>query len=232
MTVRSSPILPESIPVCRQCHNSCLTGSSRIGNDNSNISLNTVNKTDDEEWGSLFLMGLTAINPAASILHVDPFVPHDKPSRLFDSKNFQRNGYNDDNQMVNIQCKIDPIQRNIFQQGKKEAKSYESTPDDSPLSEEHPYHSLSSSNLTIRRFGTVPSLEMLGTEEDLSEKGNSSDSDNEDNLLGINNEGFNSSSELTWTAKAGMYVAEKMAFLEKLGEDYRASGGFFQRLIC
>ncbi|XP_044757092.1 uncharacterized protein LOC123315465 [Coccinella septempunctata] len=217
VTVRSSPILPESLPVCRQCHKSCLTVNGRSSNDNSNLSLKTVNKTEDDEWGSLFLMGLSAINPAASLLQVDPFVPNGKTNEFIDNKN-----KHPQNNCCNTLLQND---------GKQEVKSYESTPDDSPLSEEHPYHSLSSSNLTIRRFGTVPSLEVLGTEDEHSEKGDSSETDDEESLRGLENEGYNSPSELTWTAKAGMFMAEKMAFLEKLGEDYRASGGFFQRYL-
>ncbi|XP_045465500.1 uncharacterized protein LOC123674614 isoform X2 [Harmonia axyridis] len=207
VTVRSSPILPESLPVCQKCHKSCLTINGRISNDNSNINPKTANNALDDEWGSLFLMGLTAINPAASLLQVDPFLPNNKSN--------PKGGHS---------CDVDDQRDNNHE-------SYESTPDDSPLSEDHPYHSLNSSNLTIRRFGTVPSLEMLGTEEDYSEKADSSENEDEEPSQAIDNEGFNSSSELTWTAKAGMFMAEKMAFLEKLGEDYRASGGFFQRYL-
>lgn len=51
----------------------------------------------------------------------------------------------------------------------------------------------------------------------------------DDDYLGIDNEAFNHSSIMSWTARAGSYVAEKMAFFEKLGEDYRSGGGFFER---
>ncbi|KAL3278200.1 hypothetical protein HHI36_013539 [Cryptolaemus montrouzieri] len=217
VTVRSSPILPESLPVCRQCHKNCLNSvNGRNSNENSNTSLKTVNEAnDDDGWGSLFLMGLTAVNPAASLVHVDPFVPNSQSSKCSCTK---------------VDTKPEHCNEKCVKQ-EQLIQSYESTPDDSPLSEEHPYHSLSSSNLTIRRFGTVPSLEKLGTDDGCSDGANSSESDGDDDLNGIENEGFNSSSELTWAAKAGMFVAEKMAFFEKLGEDYRTSGGFFQRYL-
>ncbi|KAK9881081.1 hypothetical protein WA026_014425 [Henosepilachna vigintioctopunctata] len=219
VTVRSSPIMPESLPVCRQCHKSCLNSmSSRLSNENSNNSPKIVNKQNDvDAWGSLFLMGLSAVNPAASLVHIDPFVPNN------DCTNTKA-----PNQDISS---VDRCSENCQKHELHGCHSYESTPDDSPQSEEHPYHSLSSSNLTIRRFGTVPSLERLGTDDGYSEKANSSESEDEENVKGLENPGFNGSSELTWTAKAGMFVAEKMAFLEKLGEDYRATGGFFQRYL-
>lgn len=105
------------------------------------------------------------------------------------------------------------------------------SPDDSPQTEEHPYHSLSSSNLTLRRYGTVSSLERLGTddhEDNWEERYSSEDDEREER--GIDNEAFYQSSIRNWTAKAGSFVAEKMSFFERLGEDYRNTGRFFERL--
>ncbi|KAJ8935939.1 hypothetical protein NQ314_012560 [Rhamnusium bicolor] len=111
---------------------------------------------------------------------------------------------------------------------------------------EHPYQSLSSSVATLRRFGTVSSLERVAYEdqEDAWENNVSSGSEDEDGddeeeyeeeeeeeeedyERGIDNGAFNHSSIKHWTVRAGSFVAEKMAFFEKLGEDYRA-GGFFR----
>lgn len=92
------------------------------------------------------------------------------------------------------------------------------TPDDSPQDEEQPYHSLSSSTPTLRRFGTVSSLERVGSDED---------SEEEDG--GFDNQAFNNSMLGGWTARAGAFVSEKMAFFEKLSEDYRSGTGFFER---
>lgn len=128
----------------------------------------------------------------------------------------------------------------------------DNSPDDSPQTEEHPYHSLSSSIATLRRFGTVSSLERFGSEghEDAWENNVSSESeeeeedeeeveeeeeeDEEEDIYersyqgGIDNEAFNPSAIRHWTVRAGTFVAEKMAFFEKLGEDY-GPGGFFDR---
>lgn len=54
--------------------------------------------------------------------------------------------------------------------------------------------------------------------------------EDDDDFLGVDNEAFAHSSIRSWTARAGNYVAEKMAFFEKIGEDYRRSGGIFDRL--
>lgn len=61
-----------------------------------------------------------------------------------------------------------------------------------------------------------------GDEEDEQEDHNEYDDG------GIDNQAFNHSSIRHWTIRAGSYVAEKMAFFEKLGEDCR-SRGFFDR---
>lgn len=103
---------------------------------------------------------------------------------------------------------------------------------------------MNSSNLTLRRFGTVSSLERLGSEDlhgadDPDEDDcddNSSESEDDDDLYeedddkGYYNEAFNHSSSLrSWTARAGSFVAEKMAIFERLGEDYRAGSRFLER---
>lgn len=117
------------------------------------------------------------------------------------------------------------------------------SPDDSPLTEEHPYHSLSSSLATLRRYGTVSSLERMPSiesqeawENHVSDEEQPNEEDDEDEEeqdddedCGIENQAFNHSSIRHWTIRAGSYVAEKMAFFEKLGEDYRSGGSLFDR---
>lgn len=105
----------------------------------------------------------------------------------------------------------------------------DNSPDESPLNEEHPYHSLSSSNLTLKRYGTVSSLERLGEADEAPEsedQENSSDSDSEG---GIYNEGFNGTGLRNWTARAGSFVIEKMAFFERLGGNYKAANRLSER---
>lgn len=67
--------------------------------------------------------------------------------------------------------------------------------------------------MTLRRFGTVSSLERLGDEEDYEEVRNSSGSDEgdvdfdrySDETFGLKN----------WTSRAGSFVIQKMAFFER-----------------
>jgi hypothetical protein len=86
----------------------------------------------------------------------------------------------------------------------------------------------------LRRFGTVSSLERLGTDEhedNWEERYSSETDEDQDDQGGIDNEAFYHSSIRSWTAKAGSFVAEKMAFFERLGEDYRNTGKFFERFL-
>lgn len=105
----------------------------------------------------------------------------------------------------------------------------DNSPDESPLNEDHPYHSLSSSNLTLKRYGTVSSLERLAIDEDKENESrqNSSDSDSEGG--GIYNDGFNGTSLRNWTARAGSFVIEKMAIFERLGGNYKAVNRLSER---
>lgn len=80
--MRSSPLVPETVPVCRQCHKNCLSTVnncvktqpilSNITKENDNKDAND-NKNEEDDWRPLLLMGLSAINPAASLVKLDPF---------------------------------------------------------------------------------------------------------------------------------------------------------------
>lgn len=88
ITVRSSPLVPETVPVCRQCHKNCfnLTNGDLSNKDdhvvvnnhlkhNNNTSQKQIGKNDnkDNDWQPLVLMGLSALNPAARLVKLDPF---------------------------------------------------------------------------------------------------------------------------------------------------------------
>lgn len=47
---------------------------------------------------------------------------------------------------------------------------------------------------------------------------------------GIYNEGFNGTGLKNWTARAGSFVIEKMAFFERLGGNYKVSSRLPERL--
>lgn len=68
----------------------------------------------------------------------------------------------------------------------------------------------------------------VSDEEDQDDEDEEEQEDDEEDC-GIDNQAFNHSSIRHWTIRAGSYVAEKMAFFEKLGEDYRSGGSLFDR---
>lgn len=83
--MRSSPVIPEQLKVCRQCQKTCLINRNfnnpkcKIQNSvdyNKNLN-NEKNERDEDEdgWQSFMLMGLSAINinPAAHLVKIDPF---------------------------------------------------------------------------------------------------------------------------------------------------------------
>ncbi|XP_056640815.1 uncharacterized protein LOC130447811 [Diorhabda sublineata] len=219
VTVRSSPIVPETVSLCRKCHKTCLsTNGNRNnsngcdGNENTTSRLDNnptrdSNHNNENNWQSFMLIGLLA-NKATNSVKTDPFtcskvpnisvIPATPESSISTSKHSEnsscQNGYENHNFVAD-------------------------SPDDSPESEDHPYHSLSSSMITLRRFGTVSSLERVTSEE----KEDSIDNNVDDNSVDEedNDDDFNNSTIKHWTLRAGTYVAEKMSFLEKLGEDYK-----------
>ncbi|KAJ8954990.1 hypothetical protein NQ318_000422 [Aromia moschata] len=275
VTVRSSPLMPETVSVCRQCHKNCLSSSATVNGSTKNFSDSNSNMgstvavnakannsvedkkdVDENDWQPLLLLGLMA-NPASNLINMDPFSPNPVPrisvvpatpeSSIKTSSTETRNKENP------CQCQNQIQERNRNSSTEKPdlknidfSNEIDNSPDDSPQTEEHPYHSLSSSVATLRRFGTVSSLERVGSEEheDVWENNVSSESEEGDEKgeydeemeeepdyrRGIDNEAFNHSSIRHWTVRAGSFVAEKMAFFERFSEDYR-SGVFFERYL-
>lgn len=66
-------------------------------------------------------------------------------------------------------------------------------------------------------------------DEDEDDEDDDDDLYDDDDNKGYYNEAFNHSSLRSWTARAGSFVAEKMAIFERLGEDYKAGSRFFER---
>ncbi|CAH1223954.1 unnamed protein product [Diabrotica balteata] len=245
ITVRSSPLVPETVPVCRQCHKTCLSSNGTMNGSTKNLNGCNINRNiasrlnnnlvkdkndnDEDDWQAFMLVGLMP-NPAASLVHIDPFsvppvpkisvVPATPESSI--SKTTSSDTKNVDSSCL---CQSDNLNG---LENHRIPNENEKSPDDSPESEEHPYHSLSSSVATLRRFGTVSSLERVASEEKDEIYENNIDDNTEEEVEeeevdenGIDNEAFNHSAIRHWTLRAGSFVAEKMAFLERLGEDYR-----------
>lgn len=104
--MRSSPLVPETVPVCKKCHKTCRTHSNSTptninSNNNNNVdhsrcyldsprntnSLRSTNLNENQneedlcdDFGRLMLLGLSAVNPAASLVKLDPFSPVPKIS--------------------------------------------------------------------------------------------------------------------------------------------------------
>lgn len=97
------------------------------------------------------------------------------------------------------------------------------SPEDSPQDEEPPYKAL---NASLRRYGTMSSLEKVPSEDTDDKTYNSSDEDDDvdnndelddcDDIQIVTKEVYSNTQSLrNWTARAGSYVAEKMSFLEE-----------------
>lgn len=82
--MRSSPVTNETLPVCKQCHKTCLTNidvkndNVRKLNNNSEtreVNYNIANMASEQQddWQPLMLMGLNAASPAAALVRLDPF---------------------------------------------------------------------------------------------------------------------------------------------------------------
>ncbi|CAH0553429.1 unnamed protein product [Brassicogethes aeneus] len=234
VTVRSSPLLPETVQFCRQCHKTCLTNGS-VKNSEHHVQdvhhQKSAEDDDADDWQPLLLLGLCPA--AASFCKVDPFsAPVPRISVLPATPESSVNTTSSDRLREEQQCKCQTQTTKPQINGIDLSNEVDISPDDSPQAEEHPYRSLSSSVVTLRRFGTVSSLERVGSEEqeDEDESQVSSEADC-DNPGGIDNEAFNAGTGMSWTEKAGSFVAEKMAFFERFGEDYRAGGRFFERYL-
>lgn len=81
VTVRSSPLVPETVPVCKQCHKNCITSNGNVHTFVESLTNGTNYKRNDrqqsleeDDWQPLLLLGLCA-NPAASLVKLDPFIP-------------------------------------------------------------------------------------------------------------------------------------------------------------
>ncbi|XP_049821007.1 uncharacterized protein LOC109602693 isoform X3 [Aethina tumida] len=182
-----------------------------------------------DDWQQMFLLGMC---PAATLLQRDPFETVPKisvmPATPESSVKTMTSERVKDEQPTSCKCQM----RNSKPQINSIDLSNEVdvSPDDSPQTEEHPYRSLSSSVTTLRRFGTVASLERVGSEDhdDPNDSERSSDNESDEDHGGIDNEAFNHT--MSWTEKAGTFVAEKMAFFERLGQDY-TGGRLFERYL-
>ncbi|XP_068628558.1 uncharacterized protein PsGEF [Battus philenor] len=176
----------------------------RIEDLNANIHASDVLSDEDLELGPLMLMGLSAINPAAHLMRVEPFKRssdisinnvHSRPSSLCSVKS--------ESPVPNIAIVPPTPDYNT-------TNKTDGLVDDSPESpdgpEDLPY-------VTLKRYGTMSSLERLPSDE--TDDGNLRLSAQEPEPK-IHNSATNSVATSTaggimgWTARAGSFVVEKM----------------------
>lgn len=193
-------------------------------NDNNNI----------EDW-SLMLIGLAQINPAASLVHLDPFeavptisVVPPTPDALNSNNNRQPMSLNwSDSNRLQLGM--------INEDNGPDNEEY--SPDNSPEDEvaEPPYRAL---NTGMKRYGTMSSLERVPSDE-TDKTYNSSEEDSENGMsisqfhyvnLSIIHISSNSSdikivtkevyddnaqTFMNWTARAGSFIEESRAFIDR-----------------
>ncbi|XP_058835219.1 uncharacterized protein LOC131692276 isoform X2 [Topomyia yanbarensis] len=172
----------------------------------------TVDNNNVEDW-SLMLIGLAQINPAASLVHMDPFeavptiaVVPPTPDALTSNncKQSMSLNWNDTNRLQ--LGKISESNGNDYE---------EYSPDNSPEDElpSHPYRAL---NTGMKRYGTLSSLERVPSDE-TDKTYNSSEEDSENDIKIVTKEVYDNNAQpfMNWTARAGSFIEESRAFIDR-----------------
>lgn len=137
----------------------------------STAATNGESSVDNDDW-SLMLIGLAQLHPATSLVRLDPFdalpsisvvppTPEGMFAQFCGSPNFEHSrGFGTTSN----------VKRGRVDQVIEQAN--DATPDDSPQDEEPPYRSL---NATLKRYGTLSSLERVSSDEKDEKAYNSSE---------------------------------------------------------
>nr|XP_032516003.1 uncharacterized protein LOC116769083 isoform X6 [Danaus plexippus plexippus] len=279
ITVRTSPVVVDTIPVCRQCHKKCLSkpnsplvsqkeppvppkpkaeaspqssvsksttntcsahcgnhddsiheddndfrierglrrsprmGISAVSKMNGDISTKTefnedlnANNTgdvlsdEDSELGPLMLMGLSAINPAAHLMRVEPFK---KSPSIVTKKTSSRpeslGSIKSESPVPNISV-VPPTPD--YNSTKKTDDLIDESPDSPDVPEDLPY-------VSLKRYGTMSSLERLPSDEtdDGSVRLTSQEPESTKTYNSVTSA---AGGIMGWTARAGSFVVEKI----------------------
>lgn len=174
-------------------------------------SRNTIKETrignyDDDGSDDLcsLLIGLSQFHPAANLVNLDPFnsVPKIAIVPPTPDTNLTKSG---------------PMLWDNLKPGHNDTRdqSIDFSPDDSPQDEEPPYHSLNSS---LKRFGTVSSLDRIPSDETDDQTCNSSGAEDNDDadIKVVTKEVFDSAEPTTrnWSNRAGSFLEQSRAFLD------------------
>ncbi|XP_037871828.1 uncharacterized protein LOC101741920 isoform X4 [Bombyx mori] len=168
----------------------------------SNVNLNTSEAGSDEdlELGPLMLMGLSAINPTAHLMRVEPFNrssvtaghnPGSRPGSLCSIKS--------ESPVPNIAV-VPPTPD--FNFSNKTDDHLDESPDSPDIPEDLPY-------VSLKRYGTMSSLERLPSDE--TDDGNVRLTAQEPEAIKTNSTVVGAAGGIMgWTARAGSFVVEKM----------------------
>jgi hypothetical protein len=106
----------------------------------------------------------------------------------------------------------------------------DNSPDDSPQDEEPPYQALNSG---MKRYGTLSSLEKVQSEDTDEKTYNSSEEDSDNDIKIITKEVYtNGQSFRNWTARAGSFLEESRAFIDRyLGRKENEDGKLDEEVI-
>ncbi|XP_025832113.1 uncharacterized protein LOC108734687 isoform X2 [Agrilus planipennis] len=252
VTVKSSPVGQGSVKVCKQCQKTCLTNSNNNimnnnylnNHDNNDIECGKQQHSENHDNSDVFeLVNNECVDRShfdqvpkdldldnANIKNNnDPFLPIPRISVNPPTPDMRRKVHrNNEDNSEDEQSLQDQSSDEQSVNENNESDDDDESQDNFPSYDEQPYHVLSKSNPNLRRYGTLSSLKKLDSQE--IEEEENSDSDESDEQ-GIDNEGFNHSTIRSWTSRAGAYVSEKIAFFERLGEDYKTGAGFFERYL-
>ncbi|CAG9783285.1 unnamed protein product [Diatraea saccharalis] len=171
----------------------------RIEDFNANINPSEIGSDDDLELGPLMLMGLSAINPAAHLMRVEPFkrVPGTnianitRPGSLGPAKS--------ESPVPNIAV-VPPTPD--YNTTNKTDTLVDESPDSPDVPEDLPY-------VSLKRYGTMSSLERLPSDETDDGNVRLTTEEPETNIHNPVVAGT-ASGIMGWTARAGSFVVEKM----------------------
>ncbi|KAM3956262.1 LOW QUALITY PROTEIN: protostome-specific GEF [Aphomia sociella] len=167
---------------------------------NANINANDLGSDDDLELGPLMLMGLSAINPAAHLMRVEPF----KRSSLSSVNNVSRPGslgsVKSESPVPNIA--VVPPTPDYNTSNNKTDTFIDDSPDSPDVPDDLPY-------VSLKRYGTMSSLERLPSDE--TDDGNVRLTPQESETTKVYNPVSGAAGGIMgWTARAGSFVVEKM----------------------
>ncbi|XP_059056507.1 uncharacterized protein LOC131850326 [Achroia grisella] len=172
----------------------------KIEDVNANMNMNDIGSDDDLELGPLMLMGLSAINPAAHLMRVEPF----KRSSL-SGNNVSRPGSlssaKSESPVPNIA--VVPPTPDYNTTNNKTDTFLDDSPDSPDVPDDLPY-------VSLKRYGTMSSLERLPSDE--TDDGNLRLTTQEPETSKVYNNPVSGAAGgiMGWTARAGSFVVEKM----------------------